>query len=81
MSSKGVMNNAKVVAQYANRLVNGISSIYMSESELLVESEQVSMALKIPGTFTIHKLSREFDEDVCFIKFFYPASDKKSFFT
>ena len=81
MSSKCVINNAKVFAQYANRLVNGISSIYMSESELLVESEQVSMALKIPGTFTIHKLSREFDEDVCFIKFFYPASDKKPFFT
>ena len=81
MSNKCVINNAKAFAQYANGLVNGISSIYLSESELLVKSEQVSMALKIPENFTIHKLSREFDERVCFIKFFSLASDKKSFFT
>ena len=39
MSYICVIENAKAFAQYANRVVNRISSIYMLESEQFVEPE------------------------------------------
>ena len=82
MSNKCMINNAKDFAEYANKTISGIISIYMSIYELLTEPDNIENAPKIPETFSIHKVTRSFNEDnVCFIDFFRVANDDDTFFT
>ena len=82
MSNKCLIKNAKDFAEYANKAINGITSIYMPINELLTETDNTEKAPKIPETLSIHKVTRSFDEDnICFIDFFRVANDDDPFFT
>ena len=82
MSNKCLIKYAKDFAEYANKTISGITSIYMPISELLTEPDNIEYAPKIPETLSIHKVTRSFNEDnVCFIDFFRVANDDDTFFT
>ena len=82
MSNKCMIKNAKDLAEYANKTISDITSIYMSIYELLTEPDNTENAPKIPETFLIHKVTRSFNEDnACFIDFFRVGNDDDTFFT
>ena len=82
MSNKCMIRNAEEFSEHVNKIVSGITSIYLPESELLMEPEDIEDAPKINETLSIHKLTRGFNEDdVCFIKFFKLANEVKPFHT
>ena len=82
MSNKYMIKNAKDSAEYANKTISGITSIYMPMYELLTEPDNIENAPKIPETLSIHKVTRSFNEDnVCFIDFFRVTNDDDPFFT
>ena len=77
-----MIKNAKDFAEYANKTISGITSIYMPINELLTEPDNTENAPKIPETLSIHKVTRSFNEDnICFIGFFSVANDDHQFFT
>ena len=81
-SKKCVIDSAKCFAEYADKTVKGISSIYMAQSEMMVEPSSVAVAPKIPKTLGIHKVVRRFNEDgVCVLEFFQLAYDEEPFHT
>ena len=63
VSNKYMIKNAKDFAEYANKTINGITSIYMPVYELLTEPDNIENAPKIPETLSIHKVARSFNED------------------
>ena len=68
MPYKCLIKNAKDFAEYANKIINGITSIYMPINDLLTEPDNIENAPKIPETLSIHKVTRVFNEDnICFI--------------
>ena len=82
ISHKCCIRNAEEFSNYANKVVNGITSIYLSEGERLTEPEDIGNSPKILETLSIHKLVRGFNENaVCFIKFFKLANEDKPFYT
>ena len=82
MSNKCLIKNAKDFAEYANKTINGITSIYIPINGLLTEPDNIDNASKIPETLSIHKVTRSFNEDnICVIDFFRVANDDDPFFT
>ena len=82
MSNKCLIKNAKDSAEYANKTISGITSIYMPINKLLTQPDNIQNAPKIPETLSIYKLTRIFNEDnICFIDFFHVANGDNSFFT
>ena len=67
MSNKCLIKYAKDFAEYANKTISGITSIYMPISELLTEPDNIEYAPKIPETLSIHKVTRSFNEDKIFL--------------
>ena len=63
MSYKCLIKNAKKFAEYANKTINGITSIYMIIYELLAGPDNIENAAKTPETYSIHKVTRSFNED------------------
>ena len=66
MSNKCLIKNAKHFAEYANKTISGITSIYITINELLTDSDNIENAPKIPETLSIHKVTRSFSEDNIF---------------
>ena len=82
MSYKCVIKSAKEFPNYANKVVKGITSLYLPEDDLLTEVDDIEEALKKPEMLSIHMLVRNFKEDsICFIQFFNFAVDIEPFFT
>ena len=82
MSSKCYIRNTEEFSNYVNKVVNGITSIYLPEGEQLTEPEDIDNSPKILETLSIHKLARGFSKNVvCFIKFFILANEVKPFYT
>ena len=55
MSNKCMIKNAKDFAEYANKTISGITSIYMPMYELLTEPGNVETRLKFPKFFRFIK--------------------------
>ena len=82
MSSKCYILKAEEFSNYANKVVNGITSIYLPEGEQLTEPGDIDNSPKILETLSINKLVRGFNKNaVCFIKFFKLANEDKPFYT
>ena len=82
MPSKCYISNAEEFSNYANKVVNGITSIYLPEGAQLTEPEDIDDSPKIQEILSIHKLVRGFNENaVCFIKFLILANEYKPFYT
>ena len=58
MSNKYMIKNEKDFAEYANKTISGITSIYMPMYELLTEPDNIENALKILETLSIHKVTK-----------------------
>ena len=82
MSYKCVIKSPNEFSNYANKVVNGITSLYLPEDDLLTKVDHIEEVLKIPETLSIHMLVRNFNEDsICSIQFFNLAVDIEPFFT
>ena len=82
MSYKCVTKSPNEFSNYANKVVNGITSLYLPEDDLLTKVDHIEEVLKIPETLSIHMLVRNFNEDsICSIQFFNLAVDIEPFFT
>ena len=82
MSEKCFIQNAEEFSNYANTVVNGITSVYLPQNNVLTEPDDIEEAPKIPETLSIHKVVRGFNEDgICYFKFYYLSKDSGPFFT
>ena len=71
MSYKCVIKSAKEFSNYPNKVVKGITSLYLSENDLLTEVGDIEEAPIKPETLSIHMLVRNFKEDlICSFQFF-----------
>ena len=65
-----MINSAKDFAEYANKIINGISCLYLVEKEIMAEPQDIEKSLKISRTLKVHKVSRTYIEDkVCEMEF------------
>ena len=79
-SEKVNIENAEHFATYVNRILNGITSVYMPLDDVLNEPDDTGNAPKIVGTLEIHKIVRSFNEDgICKLQFFQTAVDEAPF--
>ena len=80
LCSAMLINDAKEFVEYADKTIKGISSLYMSSDDIIVEQEEIKTAPKIPEILKIHKFVRSMDKgkDPLF-HFYYLASDDDPF--
>ena len=57
-----MVNGAKVFAEYANKIINGISCFYLAENEIMTEPQDTQTSPKIPRTLKVHKVLRNYNE-------------------
>ena len=70
-SNKCGINGAKDFAEYANKIINGISCLYLAENEIMTEPQYIEKSRKISKTLKVHKFLRSYIEDnVCKIEFY-----------
>ena len=55
-SGKCAINSPKKFAKYANKRVESITTLYLPECKLFVESNEVAKAPKIPQTLQVQKV-------------------------
>ena len=80
-SGKVKITCAESFAEYADKAVNGIRSIYLAKHEILKEPSNIENAPKIYGTLEVHMVTRVINEDgVCKLRFFKMATDDKPFY-
>ena len=79
-SGKAIINDANEFAQYVDKTIKGILSLYMSTDNVIVGQEEIKTAPKIPEICKIHKFVRfmEKGKDPSF-HFYYLASDDDPF--
>ena len=80
MSKKYLITNAKDFAEYANKTINGTTSICMPVNELLTEPDNIENVPKVSETLSIHKVTSFNEDSICFIDFFCVANDDDPFF-
>ena len=69
-SNKCGINGAKDFAEYANKIINGISCLYLAENEIMAEPQDIEVPPKIPRTSKVYKVLKTYIEDnVCKIEF------------
>ena len=77
-SNKIKISDAHGFAEYAERIAKGITSLYMSIDEVMVEPEDVETAPVI----RVHKIVGKCNEDnVCKLEFFSLTSESEPFHT
>ena len=50
-SKKCVINGAKDFAEYAKKIINGISCLYSAKNKIMAETQDIKKSPKIPKTF------------------------------
>ena len=45
-SGRAIINDAKEFAEYADKMIQGISSLYMSSDDVIVEQEEIKKPLE-----------------------------------
>ena len=50
-SKKCVINGAKDFAEYAKKMINGISCLYLAKNKIMAETQDIKKSPKIPKTF------------------------------
>ena len=77
-TQKRVIDGAKDFAEYANKIINGISCLYLTENEIMAEPQD--FVTKIPGALKVHKVLRTYNEDnVCKMEFYELADETDPF--
>ena len=75
-SKKCVINGAKDFAEYANKIINGISCLYLAENEIMAEPQDIETSPKIPRALKIHKVFGTYNKDNVFKIEFYELADQ-----
>ena len=75
-----VIYTPKKFAKFANEASN-INCLFLSEEQLLTESEEVAKAAPIPTTLKIHKVKRVKEGNLFANKFYCLSEDLELFFT
>ena len=57
-SKKCVINGAKDFIEYANKIIIGISCLYLTEKKIMAEPQDIETSPKIPRTLKVHKILR-----------------------
>ena len=82
MSEKCIIGTPKQFAEYAERSVNGITSLYLPTEEVLKEPEDIESTRRIAATLQIHVVKRFFDNrKVCVLEFYHLTNDSEPYFT
>ena len=80
-SGKSLINTPKEFSTYADKIIGGVTSLYLAADEVLEEPAETEKAPKIPQTLQIHKVKRLYDNhNVCYLKFYKIASDEVPMF-
>ena len=75
-SNKCGINGAKDFAEYANKIINGISFLYLDEYEIMAKPQDIGTSPKISRTLKVHNVLTTYDDDnVCKMEF-YKLADK-----
>ena len=75
-----MINGAKDFAEYANKIIDGISSLYLAENDIVAESQDIKTSPKIPKALKVHKVLRNYNEEnVCKMEFYELAAETKPF--
>ena len=53
----------KDFADYANKIINGISSLYVAQNKIMAEPQDIETSTKIPSTLKAYKVSRTYNEN------------------
>ena len=79
-TQKRVIDGAKDFAEYANKIINGISCLYLAENEIMAEPQDIETSPKIKRTLKVHKVLRTYNEDnVCEMEFYKLADERDPF--
>ena len=82
VSEKCIIGTPKQFAEYAERSVNGITSLYLPTEEVLKEPEDIESSRRIAATLQIHVVKRFFDNrKVCVLEFYHLTNDSEPYFT
>ena len=75
-----MINGAKDFAEYANKITDGISSLYLAENDIVAEPQDIKTSPKIPKALKVHKVLRNYNEEnVCKMEFYELAAETKPF--
>ena len=58
-----MINGTKDGADYASKIINGISCLYLTENEIMAEPQDIETSPKITRTLKVHKVLRTYNED------------------
>ena len=61
---------------YANKIINGISCLYLAENEIMAEPQDIETLTKIPRTLKVHKVLRTYNEGNVRKMEFYELADE-----
>ena len=79
-SKKCLINGAKDFAEYANKIINGNSCLYLAENNIMAEHQDIETLPKILRTLKVQKVLRTYNEDnVCKMEFYKHADKTNSF--
>ena len=62
-----VINGAKIFAEYANKIINGISCLYLADNEIMAEPQDIETSPKIPRTL------KELTMKIMFVKWSFTS--------
>ena len=75
-----MINGAVDFAEYANKIINGISCLYLTKNEIMAEPQHIETSPKIPQALKVHNVLRTYNEDnVCKIEFYELADETDPF--
>ena len=75
-----MINSANDFAEYANKIINGVSCLYLAENEIIGEHQDIEISPKLPSTLKVHKVVRTYNEDnVCKMNFCELANEVNVF--
>ena len=57
LSGDVVINTPREFAEFANQ-ISSVNCLFLNKSEFIQEPEEVSKAMPIPSTLSVHKVSR-----------------------
>ena len=75
-TQKRVNDGAKDFAEYANKIINGISCLYLAENEIMAEPQDIETLTKIPRSLKVHKVLRTYNEGNVRKMEFYELADE-----
>ena len=75
-----MINGSKDGTDYANKIINGISCLYLTENEIMAEPQDIETPPKIPRTLKIHKVLKTYNKDnACKMEFYELADETDPF--